>query len=176
MHFSYASSVLDQSTTCHLRSFVAILSIRQVFSSTLSDLIQPCLLAPMLLLCFLTFQLLLPPMLAMQITIWDSNGCKTMPPSWKGFLGPGNGCQVRYQDRGNPNRDRYETGVIAQMVEDSEEDASQIIVFFEGDDCDPKRIITRSDKGTCSQPIAGKYGSWEIWDLCNGTIGCDFED
>lgn len=135
---------------------------------------MPTLIA--LLLFATTFHLISP----MRVTVWDNAKCKALGPSWTGFLGPTSGCQFRGMDRGDrPDdiRDEQEAGVIAKMVEDSEEDASQFIVFFEGEDCDPDKIIARSDEGVCSSnlPNIDKYGSWEIWDMCNGTPGCDLD-
>jgi hypothetical protein len=79
-------------------------------------------------------------------------------------------------DLGNPGV--LEMAVVAQPVEGIEEDDSQYIVFFTSEDCEPSTMINISDAG-CSTDLGGdigEYKSWEIWDMCNGTIGCTLED
>ncbi|KAF1999306.1 hypothetical protein P154DRAFT_229132 [Amniculicola lignicola CBS 123094] len=115
---------------------------------------------------------------ALHVVTWPNEDCRSFPAIYEDFLGPTNGCQQRYQDRGNPAWDGQERSVAVQMVEGNLEDETQFVVFFSSDDCDPKTIINTTDDG-CSSFLGdriGEYMSWEIWDMCNGTVGCDLSD
>lgn len=114
----------------------------------------------------------------MEIATWDNKGCRSLPSVYTDLLGPSHGCQTRGQDRGKPERDPKEVAVSGYGVEDNEEDESQFTVYFSGESCEPNTMINVSDSG-CSTDLGGKiddYRSWEIWDMCNGTVGCSLDD
>jgi hypothetical protein len=72
----------------------------------------------------------------------------------------------------------WEKKDIATMVNDTVS-ASQYVVFFTGEDCNPDSVIDNacSDDG-CSTLLPNNpsdYQSWSVWDTCLGKPGCSLE-
>jgi len=67
---------------------------------------------------------------------------------------------------------------IAAMAGDAES-ASEYVVFFTSDDCNPDNVIDNAwlDSG-CSSLLPNKphdYQSWSVWDMCLDEPGCSLE-
>jgi len=67
---------------------------------------------------------------------------------------------------------------VAAGIND-EVSASQYVVFFTGEDCNPDNVIDNAwlDEG-CSSDLPNKpldYKSWSVWDMCAGEAGCTLE-
>ncbi|KAF2870767.1 hypothetical protein BDV95DRAFT_595463 [Massariosphaeria phaeospora] len=67
---------------------------------------------------------------------------------------PGDGCKTDH------------TGVASSAMLKSEDTSAGVfyVVFFEGNDCNPDKIIARGNDGC----VKALYGSFEVWNVCEG--------
>ncbi|KAH7346962.1 hypothetical protein BKA66DRAFT_433135, partial [Pyrenochaeta sp. MPI-SDFR-AT-0127] len=76
------------------------------------------------------------------------------------------------------NRGGMKEQAIAAAAKDTAS-ASQYVVFFTTDDCNPDNVIDNAwlDYG-CSSMLPNNphdYKSWSVWDMCVGEPGCSLE-
>jgi hypothetical protein len=71
-----------------------------------------------------------------------------------------------------------EEKAIATMVNDTTS-ASQYVVFFSVDDCNPDSVIDNAWLGDgCSSLLPNnpkEYKSWTVWDMCPEEPGCSMD-
>ncbi|KAF2200727.1 hypothetical protein GQ43DRAFT_432248 [Delitschia confertaspora ATCC 74209] len=110
---------------------------------------------------------------AMHFSKYDTAQCSGMSTGGN-YIYPNSGCQKKGSER----------TIVVNALEGDEADQSMFAVFFKSDDCNPDTIIGKIDSMadggySCTSTIehgdrkVWEYGSWEVWDMCEGKAGCE---
>ncbi|KAF2175664.1 hypothetical protein K469DRAFT_756094 [Zopfia rhizophila CBS 207.26] len=101
----------------------------------------------------------------MSFSTYGNDNCAGQNKIRTGVIGPKEGCQKRAPD---------EKGVAVMVEDGNVADESMYAVFFKSEDCDPSGMINKTELGCSTRHgiAPAGYGSWEIWDMCEGQAGC----
>ncbi|KAF2824663.1 hypothetical protein CC86DRAFT_468002 [Ophiobolus disseminans] len=126
----------------------------------------------MLSTTLLPIALLFSAVSSIDVTIWDNKDCHGGTNAIRSLYATPMDCYKRGDfeiDLQIGGRGGMKEQAISAGIKDSVA-ASQYVVFFSSDDCNPDNVIDNAwlDKGCSSLlPVNPKeYKSWSVWDMC----------